>query len=60
MTLSVQRASAVYDILIKDGIEPSRLDFKGFSNSLPIVSPEYTEEERQQNRRVDVVFSVKK
>jgi len=60
MTLSVQRASAVYDILIKGGIEPSRLDFKGYSNSLPVVSPEYTEEERQQNRRVDVVFSVKK
>jgi outer membrane protein OmpA-like peptidoglycan-associated protein len=60
MPLSVQRASAVYDILIKGGIEPSRLDFKGFSNSLPVVSPEYTEEERQQNRRVDVVFSLKK
>jgi len=60
MPLSVQRASAVYDILIKGGIEPSRLDFKGYSNSLPVISPEYTEEERQQNRRVDVVFSVKK
>ncbi|MBI1836511.1 MAG: OmpA family protein [Flavobacteriia bacterium] len=57
MSLSILRASAVYDLLIKSGIEPSRLDFKGFSNSLPVVSPEYTEEDRQKNRRVDVVFS---
>jgi outer membrane protein OmpA-like peptidoglycan-associated protein len=60
MPLSVQRANAVYDILIRGGIEPSRLDFKGYSNTQPVISPEYTEEERQQNRRVDVVFSIQK
>lgn len=58
LTLSTQRADEVYQRLIRKGIDPSRLDFKGYSNTLPVVSPEITEEDRQKNRRVDVVFHV--
>ena len=56
--LSVQRAYSVYDFLIKRSIDPARLDFKGYSNKMPIVYPEYSEEERQKNRRVDVIFTI--
>lgn len=56
MPLSIQRANEVYSILIQKGIDPKRLDFKGFSNYLPVAKPELTEEDRQKNRRVDVVF----
>lgn len=58
LTLSTQRADEVYQRLIRKGIDPSRLDFKGYSNTLPVVSPEITEEDRQKNRRVDVVFEI--
>ena len=57
MPLSVQRANVVYQILLNRGIPPRRLDFRGYSNSLPVVSPEISEDDRQQNRRVDVIFS---
>lgn len=56
MPLSVQRANEVYSILIQKGIDPKRLDYKGFSNYLPVAKPELSEEDRQKNRRVDVVF----
>jgi flagellar motor protein MotB len=44
-------------LLIKKGIHPDRLDFKGFNRTVPVVYPEVTEEDQQRNRRVDVVFS---
>jgi len=56
--LATQRAYAVYNYLLNKKIEPQRLDFKGFSNTMPIAFPEYSEVERQMNRRVDVVFNV--
>ena len=56
--LATQRAYAVYNYLLNKKIEPQRLDFKGFSNTMPIAFPEYSEVERQMNRRVDVVFKI--
>lgn len=52
--LSVKRAKAVYNYLIDKGIDKSRLSFKGFSNSVPVVYPEYSEADMSKNRRVDV------
>jgi outer membrane protein OmpA-like peptidoglycan-associated protein len=54
--LSIQRAFAVYNDLLLEGIDASRISFQGFGNTLPI-SPEFNEEMRQLNRRVDVIFS---
>lgn len=54
--LSIQRAFAVYNDLLLEGIDASRISYQGFGNSLPI-SPELDEQTRQLNRRVDVIFS---
>lgn len=54
--LSVRRAKAIYDYLVDKGIDPSRLEYKGYSNTMPKVSPERTEADRIQNRRVDVLI----
>lgn len=56
--ISTQRANEIYQRLIRLGIDPNRLDFKGYSNTMPVVFPEVTEEDRQKNRRVDVVFEL--
>lgn len=53
--LSEERAKAVYEHLIANGIAPNRLSYKGFGHSLPIYPyPEQSEEERTQNRRVEI------
>ena len=49
-TLSELRAKAVYDALIKSGIEPTRLRYRGFGMSVPVES-NVTEEGRTKNRR---------
>lgn len=58
LKLSKKRAKYVYESLIKRGIEPSRLRYQGFSNTLLLVNPERTEADRTKNKRVDVIFSV--
>ncbi|MBN2519310.1 MAG: OmpA family protein [Bacteroidales bacterium] len=50
--LSEKRAKAVFNFLIKNGIEESRLTFKGYGSSVPIKSNN-SEEERKLNRRVE-------
>ena len=50
--LSENRAKSVYDYLIKNGIQASRLAFKGYGDYIPIDSNE-TEEGRFKNRRTD-------
>ena len=55
-SLSYERAYTVYQFLTQRGISPNRLNYKGFDNTLPI-SEETTNEERQKNRRVDVIFT---
>jgi hypothetical protein len=55
--MSKKRAKLVYKFLIKNGIDDNRLTYKGYSNEFPLVFPETTEEDREQNRRVDIIFS---
>ena len=59
MKLSKQRAKLVLKELVKRGVSKKRLRSQGFSNNLPLVTPERTEEDRRKNRRVDILFSVK-
>ncbi|MEY4905005.1 MAG: hypothetical protein RLZZ292_2820 [Bacteroidota bacterium] len=54
LTLSLQRAKAVYDFLIKNGITANRLAYKGFGKTQPIDN-NTTPEGRQNNRRTEFV-----
>jgi outer membrane protein OmpA-like peptidoglycan-associated protein/tetratricopeptide (TPR) repeat protein len=50
--LSEDRAKAVVDYLVKKGIKPDRLTYKGYAFDQP-VAPNTTEEGRAKNRRVE-------
>ena len=50
--LSVNRAKAVYDYLLKKRIPRERLAFKGFGDSQP-VAPNDSDENRSKNRRIE-------
>lgn len=53
ITLSVNRAKAVYDYLIQEGkISPQRLTYKGYADSRPKV-PNTTPENKAINRRTE-------
>lgn len=55
--LSTQRAKAVMLFLNKQGIDKSRLSFEGFGVSQPVYTiPEKTADEREANRRVEVLI----
>ena len=53
--LSEQRAKAVYDYLVQNGIAATRLLYKGYGETKPIAS-NTTPEGRQQNRRTEFVM----
>lgn len=53
--LSVSRAESVKKYLVSNGIKRTRIQCKGYSNSLPLV-PDTTIENRHKNMRVEVVF----
>lgn len=55
LTLSNNRAKAVYNYLIKLGIASSRLSYKGFGQTKPVISND-TEEGRSKNRRTEFVI----
>jgi len=55
--LSSRRAAAVVREMIRLGVDPSRLDSKGYGYMRPLV-PNDTEENRQKNRRVEFVFEM--
>ena len=55
--ISYARAQRVYVYLVEQKIDKRRIKYEGFSNKEPIV-PEVNDEDRQRNRRVDVVFSL--
>ncbi len=50
--LSQSRAQAVYDYLVKEGINPQTLTFAGYGESKPIVR-KTDEESRRLNRRIE-------
>lgn len=53
--LSEARAKAVMDYLLTNGVDSKRISHKGFGHSAPIYPfPERSEEERTQNRRVEI------
>lgn len=52
LLLSENRARAVFDFLLKNGIETGRLSFKGFGESQPVDS-NLTAEGRAKNRRTE-------
>lgn len=54
--ISAKRAKRVYKFLRKNGIEESRMTYKGYSDSLPAVFPEKTKEDEVRNRRVDFLI----
>jgi outer membrane protein OmpA-like peptidoglycan-associated protein/lipopolysaccharide biosynthesis regulator YciM len=53
--LSMQRAKAVYDYLLNQGIDKGRLRYEGYGESKPIV-PNNSPENRQQNRRTEFII----
>lgn len=52
--LSTNRAKVICDYLIKNGIDRKRLSYVGLANTQPWITPELTEEDKKQNRRVEV------
>ncbi|MBX5484480.1 MAG: OmpA family protein [Myxococcaceae bacterium] len=55
LKLSEDRAQAVADYLIKSGIDPSRIEVKGYGDTRP-VAPNLTRRGRELNRRVEFVI----
>ena len=56
MRLSMDRARAVYEFLMVQGISNSRMKYQGFGPENP-VAPNDTEANRARNRRVEVVLT---
>lgn len=54
--ISCKRAKNVYKFLIRLGVNPLRMSYKGYSDTLPLAFPEKTEEDEIMNRRVDFVI----
>lgn len=54
MSLSENRAKLVFNYLVRNGIDESRLTYKGYGHTQPKVKPERTPEEEQMNRRVEI------
>jgi outer membrane protein OmpA-like peptidoglycan-associated protein len=52
MTLSNNRAKAVYDYLVSRGVDASRLKYQGFGPKIPVASND-TEYGRAKNRRTE-------
>ncbi|MBC7922435.1 MAG: OmpA family protein [Ferruginibacter sp.] len=51
--LSLKRARALYDYLVKTDIPPSRIRYQGYGETRP-VAPNNTEAGRQLNRRIEL------
>jgi len=54
--LSEKRAFAVKQFLLSQGIKPERIEIKGVGPLEPITNNS-TEEEKAQNRRVEIIIS---
>jgi outer membrane protein OmpA-like peptidoglycan-associated protein len=55
-TLSEQRANAVRDYLVQQGLDPTSITATGFGKANPVASND-TSDGRQQNRRVEIIIS---
>ncbi len=55
LTLSQQRAKAVFDFLVSKGIDPQRLQYKGYGDQNPVAAND-TPEGRAANRRTEIVI----
>jgi outer membrane protein OmpA-like peptidoglycan-associated protein len=57
LDLSTQRAKAINNFLVANGIDEKRLTFKGFGSTQPVFSlPEKDETQRSANRRVEIMI----
>lgn len=54
IALSVNRAKAIYNYLVKKGIDAERLSYIGFGKSRPLRPKEITDEDRDMNKRVEI------
>ena len=52
--LSYNRSKAVYEFLLRNGIERRRMQHKGFGHKYPIIEYERSEAEKTINRRVEI------
>lgn len=52
--LSELRAKAIYDYLGAKGISRKRMKYVGYGTTRPLIYPATTEDEQQQNRRVEI------
>lgn len=52
--LSFNRAKSIYQYLVEKGIDPARLEYRGFGKTRPVVAYEQTEEDAERNRRVEI------
>lgn len=58
--LSIRRARAIYNHLVKNGISKKRLRYQGYAGTSPIhFIPEKNEWERAENRRVEIYINAK-
>ncbi|MBN2669937.1 MAG: OmpA family protein [Bacteroidales bacterium] len=57
--LSYARALYIYEYLIANGIDASRLSYKGFAGTQKIYPKEQNERQRQANRRVEILITKK-
>jgi outer membrane protein OmpA-like peptidoglycan-associated protein len=57
LDLSTQRAKAINNFLVANGIDEKRLTFKGFGSTQPVYPlPEKDEAQRSANRRVEIMI----
>jgi outer membrane protein OmpA-like peptidoglycan-associated protein len=59
LTLSENRADAVAEYIVDNGIGTSRVSFNGYGSSRPIA-PNTTDEGRRKNRRVEILIHNRK
>lgn len=54
IALSVNRAKFIYKYLISKGIDKSRLSYQGFGKTRPLRVHEFTQEDQDMNKRVEI------
>ncbi len=55
LKLSELRARTVYNYLVSRGVDPARMNVVGYGEEVPLV-PNDSEEHKEMNRRIEVVF----